>query len=307
MNFCLSNRWLTPFFCFVLVLIAHVVPPSHAAGEFFDINLNELKPAPYELDLKELRKAPRRRSAQRNRSDGRKPSRSVSHASGEVAGEETSYVVRAGDFPYLILTRHFGLSPAEAENVIPRLMRLNNLQDSRRLTIGQRLIMPPLPGRRSGDDQPERKTPAASGAEPMREVRIYDSSPCRVANDMAGQLGMRVPPLIPFLRAENASLAYEDRKLAVVCGATPAEIYTFERLLAGHDVLPLFFDGSESSRVVVESLADALEISYWVVSDSGDGALPVSYVFSEADASGHDVRLTVLPVPAVAEKSALRN
>ncbi len=115
----------------------------HAAEKSYDIDLKEIrKAAPsYDINLKELRKSPQRR-AKTHRKHTRKAVQVTTSAPDTAPQNSNIYTVQQGDFPLLILTRHYGLSQAAAEQLIPEMMRLNNLRNPRDLTVGQRLIIP---------------------------------------------------------------------------------------------------------------------------------------------------------------------
>lgn len=118
---------------------------SYAAGTSYDIDLKELKNAPFDINLKELRPSPVHRPKTPHR---RQTPRSALPAPPVAAGApegSSSYTIRPGDYPLLILIRHYGLSQTAAEKMVPQVMQLNNLQDPRRLTVGQRLLIPLVP------------------------------------------------------------------------------------------------------------------------------------------------------------------
>ena len=132
-----------------------------AAGEAYDINLKELRQTPYDINLKELQPTVPRRTKASQRKQGAKAVQASAPAASDASKDSSSYTVRAGDYPLLILMKHYGLSQAVADQLVPQVMRLNNLRDPRKLTIGQRLIIPVAP---PGQSSPKDSVPSAPAA-----------------------------------------------------------------------------------------------------------------------------------------------
>ena len=70
------------------------------------------------------------------------------HVSASTQGKV--HVVKSGDNLFKILMRDYGLSNAEAEKFLEEIRRVNNIADIRRIKIGQKIIIPPLPRRVDG-------------------------------------------------------------------------------------------------------------------------------------------------------------
>jgi hypothetical protein len=310
---------------------------SHAAEKSYDIDLKEIRQAPYDINLKELRQSPSQRTKTSRRKHAPKTALPAAPTTNIAPKDSSLYTVQPGDFPFLILIRHYGLSHAAAEQMVPQVMRLNNLRDPRKLTVGQRLIIPVVPAvqtppkdnvsntpppasapsrvvqpptvlpaappvvSQSAAQVPSAQPPATKTA-PVREIQLHSAPPCQLVLEAAKLLGLRISDVIALIQTENVSMAYKDQKLVVACGLTAAETYTSQRLLARHGAQLLLFNGDETPREVIEELADSLGISFQPANQDAGNELPATYIFSAADSSGHDVRLTILPAPAAKEK-----
>lgn len=264
----------------------------------------------YDLDLKELRRPPVRRA--KGQKPPHEPKRSVSAASG-IQGENSSYTVRPGDHLFLILMQRYGLSNNAAERLIPEIMRLNGIRKPKNLSVGQRLTIPLLPITEAATNtlsqsgltsHPSPPLPESGAAPPhatkthlVQEIVADRSRPCKLAREVAEQLGIRISPLSPFLDAESVSVSYDALKVAVVCGLEPAEAYTLERLLARYGVKLLLFKADEAPRTVIEGVAGRLGIFFRLSDADAASELPLTYLFPAAIA-GKDLRLTILPDPS---------
>jgi len=130
----------------ILLTLAGLTCSAHylnAAEKSYDIDLKEIRKATpsYDINLKELCKSPPRRT-KTHRKHTRKAAQVTTSAPDTAPQNSNIYTVQQGDFPLLILTKHYGLSQAAAEQLVPEMMRLNNLRNPRDLTVGQRLIIP---------------------------------------------------------------------------------------------------------------------------------------------------------------------
>jgi len=305
----------------------------HAAGKSYDIDLKEIRQAPYDINLKELRQSPPRRKKTPQRKHAAKTALPSEPAANVLPKDGSIYTVQPGDFPLLILIRHYGLSQTAAEHMVPQVMRLNDLRNPRKLTVGQRLIIPIVPaGQALPQDNASNTPPPAPAPSPIiqppvvlpvvqtpatqmpsaqpssakiapaREVQLPSSPPCQLVREVAELLGLRTPAITALIQTESVSMAYKDQKLVVACGLTEAETYTAQRLLARHGAQLLLFNGEEPPREVIEELADCLEISFQPANQDAGNELPATYIFSSADSSGRDVRLTILPAPVPRER-----
>jgi len=260
---------------------------------------------PYDIDLKELRRVPLRPAKKQLPAHHRLPKESIS-STRTAKGKSSSYTVRPGDHLFLILMQQYGLSNEAAEQLIPEIMRLNDIKKAERLSVGQRLIIPlpaitdkPIQSNSQSSGSPpkpgsETVPPDTNGTPHLRELVAIPARPCQLAREVAELLGVRVTPFSTFMDAEGLSMSYSALKIAVVFGLAPAEAYTLERLLALQGVKLLLFNGDEAPRSVIEEVARALGIPF-SLSDADDAAeLPLTYLFPAA-ISGKDLRLTIRP------------
>lgn len=300
----------------LLLTLAGMVICATASGagrDRFEIELKELRPAPasataagrdaFDLELKDLRPAPGRRETTPRQT---RPAKSVPAESTAGAGRDSSYTVRPGDNLFLILIRHYGLSNSAAEQLIPEIVRRNNISDPLKLTVGQRLIIPLASKSRPSAVKPAASTlPAARPAEAaplpetprVREIVLDAAPPCHLARSVARELGLLIPPLSAMTRPENVSVGFDGLKLDVACDLSPAVAYTHERLLSPHGIQLLLFNGAVPPRQVLEELADRLGLTFWLADEQSSDELPVTYLFPAADPGEKDVRLTIRPAP----------
>ena len=167
MKYGLKSSQVLWVFLVALVGMACGAGALQAAGEAYDINLKELRQTPYDINLKELQPSATRRKKTTQRKQSSKAAQLAAPAASD-APQSSSYTVRAGDYPLLILMKHFGLSQTAADQLVPQVIRLNNLRDPRKLTIGQRLIIPIAPpGQASPKDSPPSAPATASELAPV--------------------------------------------------------------------------------------------------------------------------------------------
>lgn len=249
---------------------------------------------PYDIDLKELRRAPTRRTTDQR-------SHHKSTATPDSTGEQSSYTVLPGDHLFLILMQRYGLSNKAAEQLIPEIIRLNNIRKAESLSVGQRLLIP-LPPLIDTATKAERFSLPESAAAPnqttvthhVREMAAAPSQPCLLASEVAEQLGVRVSALSPYIDADSISLSYNNIEVIAVCGLGTAEAYTVERLLARHNIKLLSFKTDETPRSVIERIAETLGISFDILNTDKNAELPLTYLF-HAVIDANDLSLTIRP------------
>jgi len=300
-------------FALTICGIVIIAGGAAAAQNAYDIDLKELRPAParpatparegFEIELKEL-KQPVRRAHPARRRHTTKP---AGPESIPESGRDSSYTVRPGDNLFLILIRHYGLSNTAAERMIPEVLKRNNLQEARKLSVGQRLIIPLTAKTRISSNKSIDKplepaaqvTPPITGAaHPELTITLEAAPPCLLSANIARELGLQLPSLSPLQQPDNVSIGYDDQKLIVSCSLKPAEAYTLERLLSPHGIQLVTFTGDVPPRQVVEELADRLGLDYHLAEESATNELPVTYFFPPADPAEKGVRLTVRPAAA---------
>ncbi len=99
----------------------------------------------FELDLQELdaaRKNAAKAPAKKAPAVLKQKPASLPPAAAIESGEVSRYTVKPGDHIFKILMRDFRLSNAEAERLLPEIIRLNQLSDIRRLAVGQTVLIP---------------------------------------------------------------------------------------------------------------------------------------------------------------------
>lgn len=271
----------------------------------------------FEIDVKELRRpaqsgaaTPDRRVAPRKVS---RPATASPEADTAHATSYSTYTVRPGDHLHLILARHFHLSDKAAEQLIPEIVRLNNISNPKALTVGQRLKIPlpavlkknpvrsaKVPVSVSGPDSspsplsvPQPTIPAPTKTL-VREVTVPMSHPCTLTRSVVEQLGYLAPD-VNMLASEGAfAAACGDRKLVVACGLSVDETYTYQRMLALSDVGLLVFKGDEPANRVMDELAGHLKLDAQIVTPDAHFNLPLTYLFLQDGPDRREVRLTIM-------------
>ena len=305
-------------FCMFLIIIFCAFSRIYAAQAQFDINLKELRKsrAPYDINLGELRRNSQKRTESKQKQRSYAFSNQETSAAPDSTDETSAYAIQQGDTISLILTRYYGLSQTAAEHLIPRVIRINNLRNVRRLTIGQTLLFPlPSPENMQRKQTVEQKkitdvdaTKAAPISSPQdtdswQEIQIREASPCALARELSEKLKWHSASLDIFTR-ENISIHLNERKLIVICGAKPSEADSIERLLAHGNMQLLFFEENESPLRVTKTIFEKAGVS--VKKSNGEtekNSLTFFYLAPDANNPGYTVRLTVLPEDANAEKA----
>ena len=265
------------------------------------------KPSGFELDIKELRSASS--APQARRQESRKTVRS----SAAVAhGESSSYTVQPGDHLFLILMRQYGLSNDAAEHLIPEVMSINNIHNPRGLTRGMRLTIP-LAARVNRIAEPARITekvavprpvevspspavkPFRASAEPAHKgIEILAAPSCSLGREFSEKFALLVPSLGIIQGFPNFTVRHAGLTLAVACGLSPEEAYTYAQLLARHNVQLLVFDENEPHRRVIEKIANRLNLFYELDETAGRNKLPLKIRFTSVGPDSREMKLTIL-------------
>ena len=82
-------------------------------------------------------------------------------------------------------------------------------------------------------------------------------------------------------------------KVVIACGLSPDKIYTYERLLAQHEMQLLAFTGTESGSYVIRKLANRLSLAYRQPEPDAAGYQPSSYLFPAIGPNGQDILITI--------------
>lgn len=176
-------------------------------------------------------------------------------------------------------------TPAEVQTAIPAEIQTTQPHES---TPAPQAI-PQL----SAQPQTEQKQQVATTT--LREVSISDAPPCVLARELAKQLDLLVPSTKLISGGDTLTAEHAGLKVVVACGLSSDQAYTYERLLALHDIQLLVFTGTEPSKRVIKKLANYLSLSYQQADPNATGNLPLTYLFSATSPNGQDIRLTILP------------
>jgi hypothetical protein len=144
----------------VLLLLSLCFPVwAWSAGPSFEIEISDLdKGAPTAKKSPEKPKRSGKKAVPKGRVAPGRPTAK------DLEGEFVNYTIRPGDHIYKVLTSRFGLSSERAEALIPRILRVNGVRDTRGLQIG-RTIRIPATGKMSAAPAPAGSaTPAPAGA-----------------------------------------------------------------------------------------------------------------------------------------------
>ena len=269
------------------------------------------KPSGFELDLKELRSTSPAllRYPQARRQEARKTVRS----SGPTIHRESSiYKVQPGDHLFLILMRQYGLSNEAAERLIPEVMSINNIHNPRGLARGMRLTIP-LAARAEQMPKPTGITdkvavpkpvevppspmvkPLRAAAEPAHKgIEILAAPSCSLGREFAEKFALLVPSLGIIQGFPNFTAHHAGLTLAVACGLSPEEAYTYAQLLARHNVQLLVFDEDEPHRRVIEKIANRLNLFYELDETAGRNQLPLKIRFTSVGPESREMKLTIL-------------
>ncbi|WP_243371092.1 LysM peptidoglycan-binding domain-containing protein [Geotalea sp. SG265] len=253
--------------------------------------------SPFEINIKELdgRAAP---APPKRKAPVAKPSRTMAakaHAGKPkpLAGSDghASYTVRNGDHIFKILMKHFGMTNAAAEALIPEVIRLNRVSDIKRLTVGQTLLIPSRHGRTKVADK---KEPAISTAmEPAIQQRITTAQlgeapagaaiavrsitsrdPAEVTDAILNILAVK-PGKDHFVEASAATrqalrlgakvdrfFESNDKHYMISFSATEPFTYTVYRLLELEGVRLIRIDQDADLKQVATAVLSAMNIPY---------------------------------------------
>ena len=265
------------------------------------------KPSGFELDIRELRSTAATPPARRQ-----VPRKAARHSAAVATGESSSYTVQPGDHLFLILMRQYGLSNDAAERLIPEVMSINNINNPRGLTRGMRLTIP-LAARVNRMTEPAKiiekaaaprpiEVPTAPASKPIRAsaepahkgIEILAAPSCSLGKEFAEKFALLVPSLGIIQGFPNFTVRHAGLTLAVACGLSPEEAYTYAQLLARHNVQLLVFDESEPHRRVIEKIANRLNLFYELDETAGRNKLPLKIRFTSVGPDNREMKLTIL-------------
>ncbi len=132
----------------------------------------------------------------------------------------------------------------------------------------------------------------------VSELTLKAADICQLAERMAVALAHSVPPetLLNGLNFKPlASVVYDEQGLLVTCGMPAAEAYTYNRLLAEHEVQMLNLKGTESAEQVASEIIDCLGLSFMLDSDEHSKKDELIYLFPAGKERERPLRLTIQP------------
>jgi len=133
-----------------LLLLALLALPAqlHAAQSPFDIDLKELDrenpPVSPKVEKKE-KKQPKKAKKETPAAAPAKSPKVHKAATANEAESESGYIrytVKPGDHIFKILVARLGMSNEAAERLIPEIIRVNNITNIKKLTVGRTLLIP---------------------------------------------------------------------------------------------------------------------------------------------------------------------
>ncbi|ACM19668.1 murein/chitin-binding LysM domain protein [Geotalea daltonii FRC-32] len=140
--------------------------------------------SPFEIDIRELDRNTTPAPSKKRVSAAKPPHPAAAKAVDQRKGDRRerkplsrsghmSYTVKNGDHIFKILMKHFGMTNAAAEKLIPEVVTLNKIADIRKLNIGQTILIPTGLSHTAVAHKKKRETEAASSAaEPAIQQRF---------------------------------------------------------------------------------------------------------------------------------------
>jgi hypothetical protein len=192
--------------------------------------------SPFEIELRDLqqdRSVPR--AAQKPRSVPRSPRR--------IPRGYVKYTVRGGENLFTILTRRFNLSPRRAENVTPRILRINGISPETILSVGQTILLPASVVK----EQPE-KPREPSQAKPVEQPK----PPAAVKPSSEAAQAPVPPPASPAPKAAPVRYVTNGELSEIWKNLFPGLAAASVPVGAGSDQLaPIFLPLPDGSRITV--------------------------------------------------------
>lgn len=214
----------------------------------------------FELDLQELdaarKNAPKSPAKKPLPAPKPKPAPLPPATTQESAGV-SHYTVKPGDHIFKILMRDFRLSNAEAERLLPEIVRLNQLSDIRRLAVGQTVL---IPGHLAAavKTRPAKAPPVVvmPAAETVTPVGAPETAPVAAAPEV------KAPPPVPA--AATAAAPEQAGTSAVPSAVVPVTPQTAAQsappaMVPVGTVLAVTINGGDPLSVFLR-LADVLQM-----------------------------------------------
>lgn len=146
--------------------------------------------SPFEIDIKELdrTKTPAQATKKRTVKPSRPtPSRSSTRKKVELLPTRSAgyakYAVKRGDHIFKILMKDFGMSNSAAEALIPEIVRINNLSNIRKLSVGQTILVPIGVKHRTASEA------KAAPGKSRQESPVLNKQPVAIVTPQTSQIG----------------------------------------------------------------------------------------------------------------------
>jgi hypothetical protein len=261
--------------------------------------------SPFELEIGDLEKTTVRQPAvkakgkkklQARKKSARKRPATMQPIPVEQEGEYLKYTIRPGDHIYKVLTSRFGLSSAEAEGLMPTILRINGISNIAGLQIGQVIL---IPAAEIKTGKPDTAQPATAG--PTGTVAaIAEKQKLPVEKGLIERIRNLWTSLFPERGPAAGTLREKivgNTAYPVLTGADNGEI-----LITREGMPPVFgnVSGAQASRSekVVALPADGGDFAGPLLKGAGfekvDENTPVTF--------GTDPRITVMPDYAVVKR-----
>ncbi len=130
------------------------------------------------------------------------------------------------------------------------------------------------------------------------ELDLTGTDACQLAERLTVALGRPVPAaeLLHGLNLQPvAAVRYAGLEALVICGLSPAEAYTYGRLLAEHEVELIAISPQEQPATVARAITDALALSYQVEKDHTPEGGALVYLFPANQERQRPLRLSIRP------------
>ena len=183
----------------------------------------------------------------------------------------TVYTVKPGDHLFKILMRDYGLSNDQAESLIDEVRRENNINDIRRLQVGQKIIIPAM--RRStsksstdfqAKNEKEEFTSAEESLVGVRQALRLEASVSPQLDRETTNLKEVWDKMVPAGADIHAPLSFQSPSFSLILDSQRYPVY------ASMDGTRIVVDPTESIPPLVRSLITEKDPSIRIVSGSSD-------------------------------------
>jgi hypothetical protein len=130
------------------------------------------------------------------------------------------------------------------------------------------------------------------------ELALKGGDACQLAERMAIAVAQSVPvePALNGLHLKPVvAVKSGDLTAVITCGISPAEAYTFARLLEEHQIYLLNIGGNETTAEVARKVIDILALSYMRENEESAKEGELIYLFPAGEERRRPLRLTLQP------------